>query len=696
MAVGLAQVAVQDFFVNGVPAVGGLLFFYAAGTTTKITTYTDSTGATPQSNPVVLNSRGEPQGSGGQSLGLWIPANTNYKMVYSPVGDTDPPTHAIYTVDNINSSGGGGGAAGQQVYATLTAAIAATIPAGTTMVTTLGYASIGDLGGGNYLPASAGAGPGKFQSADGAWWKLSAAQPNVKQFGAKGDGSTNDATAFSNALTFWGSTGGIITVPDATYALSSGITIPDFTYLRGDVWFPNLAQIKGVQLLFANGVMTCVQLCTGSTNNSAGIENVTINRTGTPPSGSIGLLVEQGQSPVVRNVGSINHAVPMEWAATVNGTEGITCNASNIYTAGATDAHLVINSWPELQFSQVRLGLNGSADVPCNAYVRITGGPTNPGTGDGPNTINFSEFQFNSPASNAPAHAIEFVNISNPSNNVIFFKFHQGHIESVSAGTIYSDSTCSVIQGLGLFDVSVNTDVPFWLLNSATSLYAVTIVGGYYNCSTFSPPTEKFTGVAISGIYCGGAASFNASSGSTIAFNGNTWFGGLTIAGAGNFSFNGDELVGFATFTNTATGVVLVQSCSFDGAVQYTPSLRFGGVSTGITYTEVAGEYEYIALDMVRVSIFMLLSSKGSATGTATITGPVLANGTYGVGSGAVPGVAASFTGLTGAISVGGSDSGSTINLFQSGAAGGVVLTNANFTNTTTLGVELLLHLPPS
>lgn len=76
---------------------GGLLFTYAGGTTTKLATYTNSGGGTPNSNPIVLNSRGEPTGS----VGIWLTAATDYKFVLSNPGDTDPPTNPIWTQDNI-------------------------------------------------------------------------------------------------------------------------------------------------------------------------------------------------------------------------------------------------------------------------------------------------------------------------------------------------------------------------------------------------------------------------------------------------------------------------------------------------------------------------------------------------------------------------------------------------------------------
>jgi len=49
----------QQWFTNaGVPLSGGKINTYAAGTTTPIATYTDNTGATPNANPIILDSTG--------------------------------------------------------------------------------------------------------------------------------------------------------------------------------------------------------------------------------------------------------------------------------------------------------------------------------------------------------------------------------------------------------------------------------------------------------------------------------------------------------------------------------------------------------------------------------------------------------------------------------------------------------------
>src|SRR5882724_3576883 len=93
----------QFFDNNGKPLTGGKLFTYLAGTTTKVTTYTDSTAGTPNSNPIILNTRGE-----AQSGGIWL-GTGQFKYVLAPSTDTDPPTHAIWTVDNIQSPLSAGG-----------------------------------------------------------------------------------------------------------------------------------------------------------------------------------------------------------------------------------------------------------------------------------------------------------------------------------------------------------------------------------------------------------------------------------------------------------------------------------------------------------------------------------------------------------------------------------------------------------
>jgi len=75
--------------ITGAPLVGGLLYTYAAGTTTPLATYTNSSGVSLNPNPVVLDARGE--------AAVWLGANT-YKFKL-----TDSNNNEIWTVDNISA-----------------------------------------------------------------------------------------------------------------------------------------------------------------------------------------------------------------------------------------------------------------------------------------------------------------------------------------------------------------------------------------------------------------------------------------------------------------------------------------------------------------------------------------------------------------------------------------------------------------
>jgi hypothetical protein len=86
-------------FINGIPANGAKVFTYAAGSSTKQNTYTDSGGGTANPNPIILDSRGEPPND------IWLTEGQLYKLVFTASTDTDPPTSPIRTIDNISGVG---------------------------------------------------------------------------------------------------------------------------------------------------------------------------------------------------------------------------------------------------------------------------------------------------------------------------------------------------------------------------------------------------------------------------------------------------------------------------------------------------------------------------------------------------------------------------------------------------------------
>ena len=93
MTTTLTPSPVMQFFdANGNPLVGGKLYTYAAGTTTPLATYTDYTGATANTNPVIFNSSG--------SASVWC-GSGRYYMVLKDSLDT-----LIWTADNVNGANG--------------------------------------------------------------------------------------------------------------------------------------------------------------------------------------------------------------------------------------------------------------------------------------------------------------------------------------------------------------------------------------------------------------------------------------------------------------------------------------------------------------------------------------------------------------------------------------------------------------
>lgn len=76
---------------NGVPLSGGLLTWYQANSSTVAITYTDSAGTIPQSNPIILNARGEPESP------IWLQTGSNYKAILS-----DATGVTIRIVDNLS------------------------------------------------------------------------------------------------------------------------------------------------------------------------------------------------------------------------------------------------------------------------------------------------------------------------------------------------------------------------------------------------------------------------------------------------------------------------------------------------------------------------------------------------------------------------------------------------------------------
>lgn len=175
----------QQFLdANGVPLAGGKVYTYAAGTTTPLTTYTDESGTVPNTNPVILDSRGE--------AAIWLGV-ASYKLKLTTAADAE-----IWTVDNIVS-------ASVQALADLSesggSALVGFLQSGTGAIATTVQAKLREF-------------------------------VSVKDFGAVGDGVADDTAAIQAAITFAATrslVGGVVYLPPGSYKVSSTI----YTYGAG-------------------------------------------------------------------------------------------------------------------------------------------------------------------------------------------------------------------------------------------------------------------------------------------------------------------------------------------------------------------------------------------------------------------------------------------------------------------------------
>jgi hypothetical protein len=188
MAVNLSMLAgagAQFFDNNGAVLSGGLVYTYAAGTTTPQATYTTSAGNVAHTNPIVLNSAGR-VASGGE---IWLTDAVSYKFVLETSAAV-----TIATYDNVTGNGSG--------------------------IATGIYAAFAASSGSSFV--------GYTQGGTGATATTVQARlrqyVSVKDFGAVGNGVTDDTTAIQNAVNYAISNPVNLYFPSGTYLLSARIT----------------------------------------------------------------------------------------------------------------------------------------------------------------------------------------------------------------------------------------------------------------------------------------------------------------------------------------------------------------------------------------------------------------------------------------------------------------------------------------
>jgi hypothetical protein len=223
MAVTLSLFAgagAQFFDNNGNVLSGGKIYTYQAGTTTPLATYTANSESAFHTNPIILDSAGRVP-SGGE---IWLQLGVGYKFVLRTSAEV-----LIATYDNIPSSAQPPAANDadsimyEQGY-TVTAGsfvvgkIYRIASVGTTNFTLIGATS--NTIGTHFIATGVGTGTGTAELSQTVETKLRESV-SVKDFGAVGDGVTDDTAAIQAAI----NTGKKAIVPFGIYRVTQPIVI---------------------------------------------------------------------------------------------------------------------------------------------------------------------------------------------------------------------------------------------------------------------------------------------------------------------------------------------------------------------------------------------------------------------------------------------------------------------------------------
>jgi hypothetical protein len=176
-----------------------------------------------------------------------------------------------------------------------------------------------------------------------------------------------------------------------------------------------------------------------------------------------------------------------------------------------------------------------------------------------------------------------------------------------------------------------------------------------------------------------------------VSPDGSSWVEALTIAEASGLVTLPVGQLAFPATQNPASNANTLDDYE-EGT--WTPALSFGGGSTGITYgAATLGRYTKIG-NLVTLTGMVTLTSKGSSTGSAQITGLPFTSLNDSIYASCAIGYAAGFSSVTGAVIGLLLPNASKISLYQSANGAATGLTNAHFNNTSAVYFTVSYEVP--
>lgn len=553
------------FDANGEPLAGGFVYTYVPGGTTPKTTWQDAAETTPNANPIILDADGS----------CLLYGSGVYQITTTDSLSNAVPTYSGLSTD-IFSLISNATAIGFPAIANIAALRAATTA---TLSSTQGYVL------GYYTAADGGEGPFSYVSSDTTsadnggtiivdasnrrWYRETGGAPwSVKWFGAKGDGTTDDAAAIQATITAVGF-GGRVDVPPvaSSYIIKASINVPalvdgisgiQFTGSRsGSVISPGATMAQMFNVTGQEVSITEI----GLTNASGFAANgINVNATAIPANISARIsncsIIGFGATPL--DAGIVGTKVQM----IISGNEFINNDTDMLLTDG--------------QGTIITGNYSIGARVPI--HIRL-------GAGDDPGTLTPQGFQITN-------------NTMLPNqNNGAGIQIDNG-LEFYIAGNIIdcygSDSVAlQMISGGGALAIAAMHIIGNW------------IAGGAGSYSVFA---------------AGNTADIDLISNTIIPNNGNTYLGGIALNGTNGYSIISNN---FLTMPGVPPELNLAGVAN--GTIFANKSSNAGGNSTLNTAGNLAISGDF----GVSAPVFTLASGATISSNTADPTGLVQPAGSF-------------------------------------------------------------------
>ena len=335
---------------------------------------------------------------------------------------------------------------------------------------------------------------------------------NVLDFGAVGDGVTDDTTAIQAAINSGAKN---IYLPAGTYKTSatllvsgSGITIYG-DGIAGTILLPNLTVTAGITIGGVN---------VGDSSINTVCKDFTVSRAaGTPPLNCVGILWTNFNYGTEINTRCTRHYYPRKITSNQYPPSiTIGYRGYNLQSDNAVRSYALIEHVAGVYFSFSEFGRNGGESYDPLYCIEITGDA---------NDVNFESCGFipRGPTPNSTESAVAFTNYLNTTG---YLNFINCNTENLKNGFV-SDVNTVLLNQLNVIGGRYAVSTAAVALNAATVLKASAFIGGSFsNLISFTNPVWSKISDCITNI-----VTITGNSGSDLIFNNNTNLGTVVFNG---------------------------------------------------------------------------------------------------------------------------------------------------------------------